>query len=87
MAATPRYVSSSTALNGARWRRSSHSTGANNCVEAAAVANGRLAVRDSKAAEGPALLFRPAAWAAFVAGVKRGEFQGRSRRAGPPSGP
>ncbi|MDT0452024.1 DUF397 domain-containing protein [Streptomyces hesseae] len=29
-------------------------------------------VRDSKRIQGPALVFRPAAWAAFVDGLKRG---------------
>ncbi|WP_181790423.1 DUF397 domain-containing protein, partial [Streptomyces phytophilus] len=76
MTATPRYVSSSTALDDLHWRRSSHSTGANNCVEAAYPVGpesaGLLAVRDSTHVEGPALLFRAEAWRAFVAAVKDG---------------
>lgn len=56
MSATPRYV----------WHRSSHSTGMNNCVETAGAGPGLLAVRDSKCAAGPVLLFSPAAWSAFV---------------------
>ncbi|MEO3850530.1 DUF397 domain-containing protein [Streptomyces sp. B8F3] len=83
MTAMPRYVSSSTALDDLRWRRSSHSTGANNCVEAAYPVGpesaGLLAVRDSTQVEGPALLFRPEAWRAFVAAVKAGEFAGSPR--------
>ncbi|WP_407563250.1 DUF397 domain-containing protein [Streptomyces sp. 184] len=83
MTAMPRYVSSSTALDDLRWRRSSHSTGANNCVEAAypvgAGSGGLLAVRDSTQVEGPALLFRAEAWRAFVAAVKDGEFAGGAR--------
>jgi hypothetical protein len=42
------YLSSSAALAGVTWRRSSHSTAANNCVETAWLESGRLAVRDSK---------------------------------------
>lgn len=61
-----RHVSSSVALVGAAWRRSSHSTAANNCVEAAALPSGRVAVRDSKDVAGPALLFPPGAWDSFL---------------------
>ncbi|MEV6011110.1 DUF397 domain-containing protein [Streptomyces sp. NPDC051976] len=70
MTALSRYVSSSTALSGVRWQRSSHSTAANNCVETARLASGLLAVRDSKDQEGPALLFTPAAWSHFVRAVR-----------------
>ena len=61
MSALPRHVPSSTDLHGARWRRSSHSTGMNNCVEtpAAPADAGLLAVRDSKDPAGPPLLFSP----------------------------
>ncbi|MFI1970817.1 hypothetical protein BLA24_09115 [Streptomyces cinnamoneus] len=72
MAAKPRYVPSGSAppaLRGARWHRSSHSTGMNNCVEAARVGR-TLAVRDSKRSAGPVLLFSPAAWSAFLAGLR-----------------
>jgi hypothetical protein len=64
----PRYVSSGNAplLAGAQWHRSRHSTAANNCVETARLLSGQLAVRDSKAPEGPALLFGPAAWSEFL---------------------
>ncbi|MEV1021945.1 DUF397 domain-containing protein [Streptomyces sp. NPDC050264] len=73
MNALPRYVPSvpsSSSLRGARWRRSSRSTGANNCVETAPLtsgpASGLFAVRDSKNTAGPALLFAPSAWEGFV---------------------
>ncbi|MCY0941466.1 MULTISPECIES: DUF397 domain-containing protein [Streptomyces] len=57
-------------LIGARWRRSSRSTGMNNCVEAAALTGGLLAVRDSKRADGPAVLFTGPAWNGFLAQVR-----------------
>ncbi|MFD3934181.1 DUF397 domain-containing protein [Streptomyces sp. NPDC058611] len=57
-------------LIGARWRRSSRSTGMNNCVEAAALTGGLLAVRDSKRADGPAVLFTGPAWSGFLAQVQ-----------------
>ncbi|MFB7917282.1 DUF397 domain-containing protein [Streptomyces sp. NPDC056061] len=54
-----------------RWRRSSRSTGMNNCVEAAPLGGGRLAVRDSKSVSRPPLRFSASAWALFVAGLRR----------------
>ncbi|MDG4818556.1 DUF397 domain-containing protein [Micromonospora sp. WMMD956] len=55
-------------LSRAAWRTSSRSSGNGNCVEVA-TADGRVAVRDSKDREGPALVFAPAAWGAFVGGL------------------
>ncbi|MER5360477.1 DUF397 domain-containing protein [Streptomyces sp. NPDC002785] len=55
-----------------RWRRSTRSTGMNNCVEAAPFGDGRLAVRDSKDVSGPPLRFSAAAWTSFVSGLHRG---------------
>nr|WSY56680.1 DUF397 domain-containing protein [Streptomyces sp. NBC_00886] len=70
MSALPRNVPASTDLSGVRWLRSSYSTGANNCVEAArphsGPCTGLLAVRDSKDPEGPALLFSPEIWTGFL---------------------
>ncbi|MFJ7590119.1 DUF397 domain-containing protein [Streptomyces sp. NPDC097617] len=68
MSATP--LSSSGLLISARWRRSSRSTGMNNCVETAALRGGLLAVRDSKRTDGPAVLFTGPAWDGFLASVQ-----------------
>jgi hypothetical protein len=58
-----------------RWRKSSYSNGSGgDCVEVADGLAHTVPVRDSKDPQGPALVFRAAAWAAFVAGVKAGEF-------------
>lgn len=70
MPAPPRYVASSSALTEARWRRSSRSTGMNNCVETAPISSDRLAVRDSKNSAGPALLFPATSWTSFVTLVR-----------------
>lgn len=66
MTTLPRSISSSVTLYGACWRRSSHSTAANNCVETARLPSGLMAVRDSKDRLGPALLFASPAWVEFV---------------------
>jgi hypothetical protein len=54
--------------------KSSRSAGNAQCVEAAALAGGGIAVRDSKDPDGPVLVFTAEEWSAFVAGVKGGEF-------------
>ncbi|WP_446211792.1 DUF397 domain-containing protein [Micromonospora sp. IBSANI012] len=57
-------------LNGARWRKSSRSSGnGGNCIEVADNLAGIVGVRDSKDPTGPALAFAPAAWRAFVVRV------------------
>ncbi|KPC79491.1 DUF397 domain-containing protein [Streptomyces sp. NRRL S-4] len=59
-------------LTTAIWQKSSYSDGSGgNCLEVAEGSPGLVPVRDSKTADGPALMFRTAAWAAFVTGLKR----------------
>jgi hypothetical protein len=55
------------------WRKSARS-GSNGCVEVAGLPDGWVAVRDSKHPDGPVLRFTPVEWAAFLAGVRNGEF-------------
>ncbi|WP_443078820.1 DUF397 domain-containing protein [Streptosporangium sp. NBC_01495] len=62
-------------LSGAKWRKSSLSgSNGGDCVEVAGLSGGRAAVRDSKDPSGPALVFARGEWAAFVGGVRNGEF-------------
>jgi hypothetical protein len=57
-----------------RWVKSSLSYANGDCVEVAALPDGRVGVRDSKDAQGPVLRFTPAEWKAFIGGVQNGEF-------------
>ncbi|MGC4815031.1 DUF397 domain-containing protein [Micromonospora sp. DT228] len=59
-------------LIGATWRTSTRSgSGGGNCVEVADNLPGIVGVRDSKDPTGPALVFGPVAWRAFVTEVTR----------------
>ncbi|WP_448333952.1 DUF397 domain-containing protein [Streptomyces sp. DSM 41534] len=72
MTSTDHTVSDASTLTG--WYKSSHSGPSNgDCLE---IARGYadVPVRDSKDPHGPALVFEPSAWSAFVSAVKRGEF-------------
>jgi Domain of unknown function (DUF397) len=59
----------------ATWTKSSRSgpTGGN-CVEVAFLADGCVAMRNSRHPDGPALIFTSDEWGAFVGGASDGEF-------------
>ncbi|MFD7844389.1 DUF397 domain-containing protein [Nocardia sp. NPDC059764] len=63
-------------LSGARWFKSTYSSSSGgDCVEAAHLSGGRVAVRDSKLGEAsPVLAFAPEAWDAFDSAVQAGKF-------------
>ncbi|MEV4947647.1 DUF397 domain-containing protein [Streptomyces sp. NPDC053755] len=54
------------------WTKSSYSGGNGACVEVKSPATAAIAVRDSKAPEGPSLAFGPGSWNAFVSEVSTG---------------
>lgn len=57
-----------------RWIKSSPSYSNGNCVEVANLPEGNIGVRDSKDPDGPVLVFTADEWAAFLGGVRSGEF-------------
>ncbi|MDH2428586.1 DUF397 domain-containing protein [Sphaerisporangium sp. TRM90804] len=60
-------------LSSAKWRKSSRSSGdGGTCVEVASNLPGVVAVRDSKNPQGPALVFTPEEWHAFLGSAKAG---------------
>ncbi|MER0241903.1 DUF397 domain-containing protein [Streptomyces sp. HSW2009] len=66
-------ISDAAAVSG--WRKSSYSgTEGDSCVEVLDGHPAGVPIRDSKDPHGPALVFGSAAWTAFVAGVKVGDF-------------
>ncbi|NEW30623.1 DUF397 domain-containing protein [Nocardia cyriacigeorgica] len=58
----------------AEWFKSSHSVGDSDCVEVAHLNSGRVGVRDSKNPTGPALVFTPSEWDAFLSRTCAGRF-------------
>ncbi len=56
------------------WRKSTASNYQGNCVEVAVLADGGVAVRNSRFPDGPRITYTRAEMAAFVQGVQAGEF-------------
>ncbi|MER5210458.1 DUF397 domain-containing protein [Streptomyces sp. NPDC002838] len=70
---TDRTIPNAAVLTG--WRKSSHSnTDGGSCLEVLDNHPSGVPVRDSKAPQGPALLFPAADWSAFVTAIKDGDF-------------
>jgi len=63
-----------TELADVTWQKSQYSNPNGACVEVAVLADGGIAVRNSRFPSGPALVYTRAEIAAFLAGAKDGEF-------------
>jgi hypothetical protein len=61
-------------LGSVQWRKSRESNPSGNCVEVAELPDGAVAMRNSRDPQGPALVYTKAEVAAFLAGVRNGEF-------------
>ncbi|RMI32389.1 DUF397 domain-containing protein [Nocardia stercoris] len=61
-------------LSGVGWRKSTFSNPSGNCVELAELANGLVAVRNSRDPEGAVLVYTRPEIDAFLSGAKSGEF-------------
>ena len=60
--------------SGLHWRKSTVSNPSGNCVELAELADGDVAVRNSRHPAGPTLVYTRAEISAFIRGVRGGEF-------------
>jgi hypothetical protein len=61
-------------MDGVVWRKSHFSNPSGNCVELADLPDGRVAMRNSRDPEGPALIYTRRQVGDFLLGVKDGEF-------------
>ena len=67
-------VIASPLLTAVTWQKSRHSNPNGECVEMAALPSTRIAIRNSRDPDGPALICTRAEVGAFIEGAKNGEF-------------
>lgn len=64
------------------WRKSGRSNADGNCVELAALPDGRVGIRNSRFPDGPALVIDRGEISAFVIGARVGEFDALTGKIG-----
>jgi len=64
-------------LQGARWLKARRSNSQGNCVEIAELPGGRVAMRNSRHPDGPALIYTRPEIKALILGAKDGDFDHR----------
>jgi hypothetical protein len=63
-----------TDLANAQWFKATASGGNGDCLEAAFLPGGLVALRDTEDAENPPFVVRASVWSAFLDGARKGEF-------------
>ena len=66
--------SSTPDLANAKWFKASASGGNGDCLEAAFLGDGQVALRDSEDLQNPPFVVRKSVWEAFIDGARQGEF-------------
>lgn len=61
-------------LGDVTWQKSRRNNSIGNCVEMARLADGSIAVRNSRFPDGPALIYTQAEINALILGIKDGDF-------------
>jgi hypothetical protein len=61
-------------LTHAQWFKATASGGNGDCLEAAFLPGGLVALRDTEDADNPPFVVRAGVWSAFLDGAKKGEF-------------
>lgn len=61
-------------LTNVTWRRAPEVADGERAIEVAFLDGGMVALRDSADPDGPALIYTPSEWTAFIAGAGAGEF-------------
>ena len=71
-------------MSRSEWRKSSACAGNGDCLQVRFYGDGYVTLRDSARPDAEVHAVSPQAWAAFIAGVRNGEFDGPADREATP---